>query len=487
MSRSRSIFFKYFHICSAVILISFLCLGSVLLLVSSRYFIGEKKDLMTNNLLKAVDDTQTVIKSTIEINNSIVDADGKYLWVQTVSEILDAYSHSSNAEFFVTDKGGKIIASSDVLETSERKCTIPEKTLKTITDKPSYVESTLNNFFSKNHHNIMMSFQTKKNNTGIEHETFYLLVSAPVSDQDMSVMSMMKLYLISSAVVALVIIYIVTWRLTTPIKEMAEAAKKIGEADFSPHLPQYDVTEYNELGNAINEMAVSLANYDKMRTGFVANVSHELRTPMTSIGGFVDGIIDGTIPKSQEKQYLRKVSQEIKRLTRLVKSMLNLAKIESGSMKPDMKIISIIEPIADCLFSFESRIESKNLDILGLDVDRIKVYADNDLIHQVFYNLIENAIKFVNKDGYIKFDFDVEEETTEISITNSGEGLAEGDLPLVFDRFYKTDHSRGEDATGVGLGLNIVKSIVKLHGGKISVTSVKGEYTKFIIELRNKP
>lgn len=446
---------------------------------------------MTSNLKKAVKDSQTEIDAITAETCLWTDEKGEYVWKEKISDMLNSYSHSSNADYLLIDEDGNPVALSNIIiDKSTSTNTLSQKVLEQVTTSPKLFESNLDNFFKKSHYNIIMKFEI--NNIFIgenQPHTFYMMVSGPVSNQDASVMSMMKLYLMSAVVVILVVIvivYIATLRLTTPIKEMAEAAKKIGTADFTPQVPEYDITEYNELGHAINEMAVSLANYDKMRTGFVANVSHELRTPMTSIGGFVDGIIDGTIPKSEEKTYLRKVSLEIKRLTRLVKSMLNLAKIESGTLKPDMKELSIIEPIADCLFSFESNIEEKELEILGLDVGRIKVYADNDLIHQVFYNLIENAIKFVNQGGYIKFDFDVQEDTTLVSITNSGEGLDEDELPMVFDRFYKTDHSRGEDASGVGLGLNIVKTIVKLHRGKIAVTSVKGEYTRFIIELRNR-
>ena len=208
---------------------------------------------------------------------------------------------------------------------------------------------------------------------------------------------------------------------------------------------------------------------------------------MTSIGGFVDGILDGTIPKTEEKKYLRIISSEVQRLTRLVRSMLNLAKIESGSMELSSQSFSLIEPIVDTLVTFESRLEEKNIDVRGLDVDRVMLYADNDLVHQVIYNLLENAIKFVNQDGYIEFGFTPHEKLTAVSIKNSGDGLSQEELPLVFDRFYKSDESRGKDKNGVGLGLNIVRSIVKLHGGNIMVRSVKGEYTEFVFTLPNQP
>ena len=288
---------------------------------------------------------------------------------------------------------------------------------------------------------------------------------------------------IAVLLVVMFLVYFATLKLTEPITEVAEIAKKLGNGDFSVTLPEYTTKEFNELSIAFNEMAANLKSYDTMRNSFLANVSHELRTPMTSIGGFVDGILDGTIPKSQQNYYMRIISSEVGRLTRLVKSMLNLAKIEAGELEPNKTSFPVTEPILDTLLTFEPRIDEKNIDIRGLDVQRINMYADIDLIHQVMYNLIENAIKFVDKGGYIEFSFEDGEDATSVSIRNSGEGLAEDELPLVFDRFYKTDKSRGIHAQGLGLGLNIARSIVEIHGGKIMVKSLKGEYTEFTFTI----
>ena len=252
-------------------------------------------------------------------------------------------------------------------------------------------------------------------------------------------------------------------------------------------LPDYSVAEFDQLANSFNEMTANLKSYDTMRNSFLANVSHELRTPMTSIGGFVDGMLDGTIPPEEQQRYLRIISSEVNRLARLVRSMLNLAKIEAGELEPNLAYFSVLEPIVDTLVTFENRLEEKKIEIRGLDTERMDLYADNDLVHQVMYNLIENAIKFVDKGGYIEFSFERQGAMTAVSIKNSGEGLSEDELPLVFDRFYKTDKSRGLDKAGVGLGLNIVRSIVRLHGGEIMVRSVKGEYTEFVFTLPNKP
>ena len=431
--------------------------------------------MLTTNLDKALTEARLAFQEGGEIG--LADR------LHNVSVVLKSYSSASNADFFITDENGQIVASGQVLGLKNTTAgNIPVSFLEKIGETATYDQSTLDGFFKETHHTVAQHFYD------MSHVSLYIFATSPVSQQDASVVNMLKLFMISIIVVLIicvVVVYVATLRLTAPIKEMAQTAKKIGEGDFSSQLPEYEITEFQELGHAINDMAISIGSYDKMRTSFVANVSHELRTPMTSIGGFVDGIIDGTIPPSQHKKYLGLVSTEIKRLTRLVKSMLNLAKIESGSTKPEFKMINVIEPIANSLFSFEDRINAKNLDIRGLDVDRTLIYADNDLVHQVMYNLIENAIKFANDGGYIAFEFEKIGDITEVSIANSGDGLSEEELPLVFDRFYKTDQSRGLDATGVGLGLNIVKSIVKLHGGTIRVTSVEGEYTKFIIQFKN--
>lgn len=474
-------FFKYFFICSAVILISFICLGAVLLLVSSRYFTGEKRDRLISDLTKA----SAEIRSQTADDMKGEGTEGEP-FNRKVSDILKYYAGADNSTLMLFDSEGKLLLTSNdaAIEGFDNTRSLTPEALESFDTEPDCFESDMDGYFAEKRHTAVVKFTLGGT------ETVYMINSASVSSQDTSVVNMLWLYLTSAVVVlvmTVIIIYITTARLTSPVKEIASAAQKIGGGDFSVKLPEYEITEFNEIGEALNEMAVSLNNYDRARGNFVANVSHELRTPMTSIGGFVDGIIDGTIPPSQQKKYLALVSDEIKRLTRMVKSMLNLAKIESGSTKLELKPVSIIEVIATTLFSFEQRINEKHIDIRGLDVDRVMVSADEDLIHQVMYNLIENAIKFVDTGGYIAFEFSPGEEETLISIINSGEGLKEDELSMVFDRFYKTDASRGLDATGVGLGLNIVRSIIDLHGGRIRVTSVEGEYTKFIISLKSAP
>ena len=469
MSNRKSIFFKYFVIVSAVILISFICLGAVLLLVSSRYFLEEKKSLLEKNAKTATYKIQTIIK------NSPTG------WRDEVMQTLESLSAGSNTDLLMCDKNGNMLLNSGKLW-QMLEFNVTEDLISNFSEEPSYVTDDFGGTYEECHI-VGMKFT-------VNGPEYYLLAFTPKAAQDDYTFQIMRIYGISIIIVfvaVVIAVYFIAKRLSAPIIEIASLSREIGKGNFLVQIPAYDIYEMQQLSNAFNEMAASLKNYDTMRNSFVANVSHELRTPMTSIGGFVDGMIDGTIPKDEQQHYLKIISSEVKRLTRLVRSMLNLAKIEAGELKPNLTKFSVLEPIVDTLMTFESRLEQKHIEIKGLDTERFLLYADNDLIHQVMYNLIENAIKFVNEGGFIEFSFQNVGYMTVISIKNSGDGLSEDELPLVFDRFYKTDKSRSQDASGVGLGLNIVRSIIRLHGGKIMVRSVKGEYTEFVFTVPNKP
>lgn len=204
---------------------------------------------------------------------------------------------------------------------------------------------------------------------------------------------------------------------------------------------------------------------------------------MTTIGGFIDGILDGTIPKDEQKHYMELVSDEIRRLSRLVKTMLNISKFEANEMQINYENVDITDMSIKTILMFEKRINEKQVNVEGLDSPKVVISADKDLLSQLFYNIIENAVKFVSECGIITISISQTEKYAVISLKNTGEGLSEDEIPKIFKRFYKTDESRSADATGIGLGLSIVRSIINLHNGTIAVKSVKDEYTEFVIEL----
>ena len=238
--------------------------------------------------------------------------------------------------------------------------------------------------------------------------------------------------------------------------------------------------EVAQLGEALNGMAVSLSSVEMMRRSFIANVSHELKTPMTTIAGFIDGMLDGTIPKEKQAQYMKIVSDEVKRLSRLVRSMLDLSRIDSGELKMTTTQLDLTEVVLGVLLASEQRIEKKNLSITGVeDCEPTQVRGDYDLLNQVLYNLLDNAIKFTNEGGNIHIHLHREGGRAYVNIRNTGEGIPPDEMPQIFERFYKSDRSRSLDKNGVGLGLYIVHTVIRLHGGEITVRSVQGEYTEF--------
>ena len=270
------------------------------------------------------------------------------------------------------------------------------------------------------------------------------------------------------------------------IQEVARAATRFGHGDLEARaaVGGKNTVEVDELAMAFNSMAESLAQSERQRQEFVANVSHELKTPMTTIAGFMDGMLDGTIPTSQHTHYMQLVSDEVRRLSRLVRSMLEISRLRSqGIAEENKRRFDLCESIGQVLISFEQRIIRKRIYVDVQMPDRsVWTKADSDSITQVIYNLIDNAIKFTPEGGLLRIILEVEGGKCRVTIQNSGPTVDPRELPLLFDRFHKTDKSRSEDREGVGLGLYIVKTILDSHGENITVTSENG-LTSFVFTL----
>ena len=285
---------------------------------------------------------------------------------------------------------------------------------------------------------------------------------------------------------ALIATYFITERIVTPLKEMSRAAKSFAAGKFDVRVPVHGNDEVADLARAMNNMAQSLEALDNMRTSFMANVSHDLRTPMTTISGFIDGILDGVIPADQQTYYLGIVSEEVKRLSRLVSQLLDLSRIQAGDRKFVSAPFDICEVSRLILISFEQKIDQKRLDVeFECEQENMYVFADRDAMYQIVYNLVDNAVKFSKERGVLRISLDTVKkgQKVRIRVYNQGQGIAKEDLPYVFERFYKSDKSRGLDKKGVGLGLYISKTIVEAHNESITVDSVHGEWCEFTFTL----
>ena len=283
---------------------------------------------------------------------------------------------------------------------------------------------------------------------------------------------------------AIIASYFISERIVRPIRHMSSAAKEFAVGKLDVRVPVSGQDEVSELAMAFNNMASSLEKNEETRRTFLANVSHDMRTPMTTIGGFIDAILDGTIPPEEYEHYLGIVSSEIKRLSRLVSTLLDISKIQAGERKFNMEPFDICELSRQIIISLEQRLNDKKLDVeFECDSERMVAVADRDAIYQVLYNICDNGIKFSYEGGKYRFTVKDTDKKIVISVYNEGTGISEEDIPYVFDRFYKSDKSRGLDKSGVGLGMYISRTIMEAHGEKISVRSKQGEFCEFTLTL----
>ena len=481
----KTLFRKYLKITSLIILVSFLCLGSVMVVFVSRYWNMERRELLLQN---AHGVSNIAATSLLKEDKNTFTIDGNRM-----EEFVSAFPENIDACILVTDVDGKIVMSHNDVRLQANvdgtSTTLDKDILDYVIRNGQYYGKTdLGGYFGEKYGVAGVPIVVTNEN-GVETTigaAFAASSLAAVTGFQAEVIKMFLLAGIAAFMVAFGVTWLYSYRMTRPLRTMCDATKSFAMGDFSVRVPVFSDDEVGELAKAFNQMAETLANSESMNRNFIANVSHELKTPMTTISGFIDGIIDGTIPPEKEQYYLGIVSTEVKRLSRLVKTMLDLSRIDSGKMVLRRARFDISNTIFVALLSFESKIDEKKIEIRGLeDSQPIFVDGDPDMIHQVLYNLLENAVKFTNVNGYIEIHAVEEPERVTVSIRNSGPGISPDDVKMIFDRFYKTDKSRSQDKNGMGLGLYIVKTMVQLHGGEIHVESVENEYTLFEFWIPN--
>ena len=285
------------------------------------------------------------------------------------------------------------------------------------------------------------------------------------------------LFLITSAIILLISFMatsFISMRQTQPIQEMVQATRAYAAGNFDVRIDAEDLgDEMGELALSFNSMADSLAETERQRRDFIANVSHELKTPMTTIAGYTDGILDGTIPPTKERQYLQIISDESRRLSRLVRRMLDISQIQS--LETRKVEFDLCESMRLALLSMEQRILQRELDVeAAIPDDSVLVLGDNDLITQVIYNLLENATKFATPGSTLFLGLSCNDEKAVVTVRNVGQVIEAEEIPLLFERFHKSDKSRSVDKDGYGLGLYVVKTILDQHKESITVTSEGG-------------
>ncbi len=473
----RTLFSKYLQISLAIVLVSFLILGVMLVFFVARYSENDKRELLTENAHSVADlisDTSTLVDNNLRL--------GQFDLLQTV---MSTISKSINASIFISNNAGITQLCSEGSICVHQRTKIPDSIMKSALSGEYFETSNLGGLYKNNYYTVGVPIIVQSNGQNIAVGVAFVSSEASsISDFTANITKIFFFAAIATFAIVFCMVGLYTYNMVRPLRQMAQAAKSFGAGDFSSRVPVTSQDEIGQLAIAFNNMADSLATSEGTRRSFIANVSHELKTPMTTIAGFIDGILDGTIPPERQGYYLNIVSTEVRRLSRLVQSMLALSRIDSGELRMNKQRFDLTNILISTLLTFEQKIGDRNIRVEGLEeASTIFVDGDPDMIHQVVYNLIENAVKFTNEGGYIRISLIDGPDRTTLEICNSGQGIQPDELPHIFERFYKTDKSRSKDKNGMGLGLYIVKTILRLHGGDITAASETGSYCSFTLWL----
>ncbi len=481
----KTLYSKYLVSFIMLLGIGFCTIAVIICAVVSTYSINTKTDLMNKTAEMVYLEISTeMYAENCSFETAVERNAEKY---KSVFNVITEYSES---EIVLVNSDGKVIFENapDSIFASTK---ISSKTLYEIKNSTGVsVLSDLGGLFSSRRFNFIYPIEEMV--AGNSKPIGYIILTSSASGMSMVFEQIIKTIIIASLWVffaAIIIVYFITDRITTPIKDISKAVKSYSKGNFDVRIPVRGEDEIANLAIAFNNMASDLSKLEKTKNTFFSSVSHDLKTPMTSIQGFIEGIQDGTIPPDKHEYYLGIVLEEVKRLTRLVNSLLDITRMQSGNVKLNPEHFDICEMARLILISFEEKIEELKLNIeFNCDDETSDVFADKDAIHQVLYNIVSNAMKFTPEKGTLKIDItkDKSNDKYVVSVYNTGIGMKNEELEYVFDSFYKADSSRGLDKTGTGLGMFIAKSKIDAHGEKIGVESEYEKFCRFYFTLSTK-
>lgn len=486
----KSIFSKLIAVFIALLIISFTITSAVL-----YYFLG---NLMTQEKVDMLKQSGEKINRFFNI---YLDNRTNPLVNLMFEQLLEQYSASTNSIVWIVNVDGYIVFKKPALDSQDLMLSI-KKNLKNdnsgnfqLPDERQYKKIMLGKVPVVERGDFYGLFKdTGSSWLTVEWPLVYedktvgaAFLMTPVPEVHKARSTVFRFFLLSvliSVIISIVLAYIFSLKISRPLKEIKNAARVIAGGEFRNRLNIKSNDEIGELAVSFNQMVTALQNLEEMRRGFIANVSHELRTPMTSIRGFVEGIIDGTIPPERHKDYLNIVKEETNRLNRLVNDLLDLARMEAGEMKLSMRNFDINELIRRCIIKLEKLITDKNISVeANFEEEDMFVNADVDSIERVIINLIHNAVKFTDEGGKIILATYKQRDKIHVAVEDTGIGIDKDELSMIWDRFYKSDKSRSKDKSGTGLGLAIVKNIMNAHGQEIWIDSELGKGTKFTFTL----
>ncbi len=401
---------------------------------------------------------------------------------------LHGVSQSTENNILIVDRDGRIMMASVNERTYNYDAGyVPKEVCKDVFNgKKDKVHGTLGGVYKTK----MITYQFPFENFRTHEVTAAIFISVPaaiVRESQQEILRVVCMIVVMVVVLSFLLSYALSRQISKPIREISASVRSFAKGDFSRRVDlskNYKIREVQELAETFNSMAFRMEKAEDLRNNFISDVSHELRTPMTTISGFVDGILDGTIPPEKQDEYLAIVKDEVLRLSGLVNSFLDVARSEKNNRTLDMTNFDMNEVVRRTVLNLESKIIEKEIYVdIVFETDPCFVKADKNLIKSVLTNLLENAIKFTDRKGKICISEKIRQHEVAVSVYNTGCGIAKEDIDFIFERFYKGDKSRSLNKDGTGIGLYIVRDVMERHGKAVSVNSVEGEYAEFVFTL----
>lgn len=464
MSRKESINQRIIVTFISVTSMVLIFLGSIMTILFNKNYHSTK----LSNLEKQMG----IIENSI--NNYLNQQDGSY---SQLKEIIKMACISTNTEAIITDRLGYVY-----LVNGEDYQNLMYSKIKLNTESLSSNIEFKKEVFKVD--NASIKGYVKAIYEDGEIDGYMIMVMQNESERNFNMFIIWITVIIEIIISAIVIKIVTNQIIIRPIDNINNVAKRLAKGEVEKRVVVNCNNEIGELAESFNMMAECLEKSDTKRREFISNVSHELRSPITSIKGFIGGILDGVIPRDRENYYLKIVYDEVDRLARLVNDLLDMSAMESGKFNLAITEFDINQVISLCILNLEHKIQEKGLNVKAtFHNNRAYVLGDRDRIIQVVTNIIENSIKYSNDDGEIKIDVYSKGEKIYVDIFNSGECIEEKELNKIWDRFYKSDKSR-TNKLSTGLGLPIVRSILSQHNEDIWVKNIEGKGVSFIFTLK---
>lgn len=467
----NTLFKKQFFVQSFILIVSFALLGAGLTKAFSSFFVEQKTDLL-------IEQSKKIAKTFKQAY--FLEGPYRFFAFENEIKILEEYL---NASFiFIDDEDVvKIVSSKIDKDLINKKIDIDKLVYGTKHGAYYEVQGTMGGIFEEPMITVGAPMIINEQYIGT------VFISTPVTDLLLTLeksYQIIILFTVFAIIGAFILVYLFSKKISLPLTEITKAAKVMASGNFKKRIDINTKDEIGQLANVLNDMAENLDQQEKRRREFISNISHDIRSPLTSMRGFLQAIIDGTIPEEKKEKYIHIVLEETERLTTLANNILDINKLEDVDDKDRNVTFDINELIRRIIISFEARVLSKQLNVnISFAEKETLVFADLEKIQRVIYNLIDNAIKFTENNKGIFISTIIKNDKVFISIKDEGVGISEEDQKRIFDRFYKADYSRGKDKKGSGLGLSIVKEFILSQGENITLKSELNKGSEFVFTL----